>query len=190
MTSERKMELLTAVLAIAGVLCAQETRTTVTSPSPNPKDDTEPNTSSVPDAYALTGHFDRIVVVRLKNKANLLAGITKLVQEQHIQNGVFLSGIGSLRGYEVHLVTNRDLPTEDTFVKNPPADLVSVNGYVINGRIHAHMTLATPDKVIAGHIEAGNEVYTFTGVTHNFRQSAHGKCSNAARDTFCLEPIS
>jgi len=29
-----------------------------------------------------------------------------------------------------HSVANRDLPTEDTFVKNPtqPADLVSVNG--------------------------------------------------------------
>ena len=89
------------------------------------------------------------------------------MQEQHIRNGVFLSGIGSLRGYEVHSVTNRDLPTEDTFVKNPtqPADLVSVNGYVINGRIHAHMTLATPDKVIAGHMEGGNEVYTYAIVT-------------------------
>jgi predicted DNA-binding protein with PD1-like motif len=167
MKSKRRMELLTAVLATAGVLCAQETRKTVTNPSPDPKDDTKPNSNSVPDAYALTGHFDRIVVVRLKNKANLLAGITKVVQEQHIQNGVFLSGIGSLRGYEVHSVTNRDLPTEDTFVKNPtqPADLVSVNGYVINGRIHAHMTLATPDKVIAGHMEAGNEVYTYAIVT-------------------------
>jgi hypothetical protein len=38
-------------------------------------------------------------------------------------------------------------------------------GYVINGRIHAHMTLATPDKVIAGHMEAGNEVYTYAIVT-------------------------
>jgi hypothetical protein len=27
------------------------------------------------------------------------------------------------------------------------------------------MTLATPDKVIAGHIEEGNEVYTYAIVT-------------------------
>ena len=57
--------------------------------------------------------------------------------------------VGSLRGYEIHTVSNRDMPSEDTFVKNPtqPADLkVSMNGYVINGRIHAHMTIATPDK--------------------------------------------
>jgi predicted DNA-binding protein with PD1-like motif len=167
MRNKYKIKLLTSVLATAGVLCAQETRRAIKNPSPNPKDDSKPNNASVPDAYALTGHFDRIVVIRLKNKANLLAGITKVVQEQHIQNGVLLSGIGSLRGYEVHSVSNRDLPTEDTFIKNPtqPADLVSVNGYVINGRIHAHMTLATPDKVIAGHMEAGNEVYTYAIVT-------------------------
>jgi predicted DNA-binding protein with PD1-like motif len=73
---------------------------------------------------------------------------------------VILSAIGSLRGYEVHQISNRELPTQDTFEKNPlqPADLVSMNGYVIDGRIHAHMTLATPDHVIGGHVEDGNEV--------------------------------
>jgi predicted DNA-binding protein with PD1-like motif len=167
MMRKRNIAILTLVLATVGVLGAQETRWAVTNPSANPKDDTKPNSSAVPDVYALTGHFDRIVVIRMKAKTDLLAGITKIVKEQHIQNGVILSGIGSLRGYEVHSVTNRDLPTQDTVVKNPtqPADLVSVNGYVINGRIHAHMTLATPDKVIAGHMEAGNEVYTYAIVT-------------------------
>jgi predicted DNA-binding protein with PD1-like motif len=167
MMSRRKMKLLAAILMTAGVLCGQETRRTVTNPSPNPKDDTKPNSSAVPDAYAIVGHFDRIVVIRLKNKANLLAGITKVVQEQHIKNGVILSAIGSMRGYEVHTISNRDLPTQNTFVKNPtqPADLVSMNGYIVNGNIHAHMTLATPDKVIAGHLEADNEVYTYAIVT-------------------------
>jgi predicted DNA-binding protein with PD1-like motif len=40
-----------------------------------------------------------------------------------------------------------------------------MNGYVINGKIHAHMTLATPDRVIAGHVEHGTEVFTFAIVT-------------------------
>lgn len=40
-----------------------------------------------------------------------------------------------------------------------------MNGYVIDGKIHAHMTLATPDKVIAGHLEPGTEVFTFAIVT-------------------------
>jgi predicted DNA-binding protein with PD1-like motif len=72
-----------------------------------------------------------------------------------------------VRGYEVHQVSNRDFPSKDTFEKNPtaPADLVSMNGYVINGKVHAHLTLATPDKVIAGHLEPGTEVFTFAIVT-------------------------
>jgi predicted DNA-binding protein with PD1-like motif len=157
----------TTLLAAHSALLAQETRHVARNSSPDPKDDTKQNSPSVPDAYALTGRFDRIVVIRLKNRANLLEGMKKVVAEQHIQNGVILSAIGSLRGYEVHAISNRDLPTEDTFVKNPtqPVDLVSMNGYVINGRIHAHMTLATPDKVIAGHVEEGNEVYTYAIVT-------------------------
>ena len=156
-----------AVICAAVSLHAQETHRTVTNPAPNPADDTKANSSAVPDAYALTGHFDRIVVIRLKYGANLLEGMKRVLKEQNIQNGVILSAIGSLRGYEVHQVSSRDFPSQDTFEKNPmqPVDLVSMNGYVIRGRIHAHMTLATPDHVIAGHVEEGNEVYTFAVVT-------------------------
>ena len=40
-----------------------------------------------------------------------------------------------------------------------------MNGYVINGKVHAHMVLGTPDKAIAGHLEPGTEVFTFAIVT-------------------------
>jgi predicted DNA-binding protein with PD1-like motif len=154
-------------LALAGILHAQETRRTETNRSPNPADDAKANSAAVPDEYTLTGHFDRIVVVRLKYKANLLDGLKKAVADEHIQNGVILSAVGSLRGYEIHTVANREMPSKDTYMKNPtqPVDLVSMNGYVINGHIHAHMTIATPDRVIAGHVEEGNEVFTFAVVT-------------------------
>ena len=74
MMNRRRMHCLTAIFFIAATLCAQETRHTTTNPSPNPQDDTKANSSAIPDAYALTGHFDRIVVIRLKNGANLLKG--------------------------------------------------------------------------------------------------------------------
>ena len=80
MTSKRNLKLLAAVLATASMLCAQETRTTVPNPSSNPQDDSKLNSSVVPDAYALTGHFDRIVVIRLKYKANLLDGMNKIIK--------------------------------------------------------------------------------------------------------------
>ena len=161
------LKIILLLLATAPVLSAQETRRDIVNPSKNPADDAKANSPSVPDAYTLTGHFDRVVVMRFKFKANLLGGMEKMVQQEHIQNGVILSAVGSVRGYEVHQVSNRDFPSHDTFTKDPtqPADLVSMNGYVINGKIHAHMTLATPHKVIAGHLERGTEVFTFAIVT-------------------------
>ena len=37
-----------------------------------------------------------------------------------------------------------------------------MNGYIIDGKIHAHMTLATPDHAFGGHLEPGTEVFTLT----------------------------
>ena len=158
--------LLLLFLAVS-VAFAQETRRTATLPSPNPADDTKPNSPQVPDVYAVSGRFDRVVVLRLKYKTDLLAGLQKMVKQENIRNGVILSAIGSVRGFQVHQVSNRTLPSQDTFVKNPTesADLVSMNGYVIEGKLHPHITLATPDKVIAGHLEPGTEVFTFAIVT-------------------------
>jgi uncharacterized protein len=161
------MRALILFLLAASVCFAQETRRTTTLPSPNPADDAKPNNPQVPDVYAITGHFDRVVVLRFKYKTDLLAGLQKMVKQENIRNGVILSAIGSVRGYQVHMVNNRTLPSQDTFIKNhtEPADLVSMNGYVIEGKLHPHLTLATPDKVIAGHLEPGTEVFTFAIVT-------------------------
>src|ERR1700740_1380449 len=150
-------------LLAASVTFAQESRRTTTLPSPNPSDDTKPHSPQVPDVYAVSGHFDRVVVLRFKYQTDLLAGMQKMVKQENIRNGVILSAIGSVRGYQVHQVSNRTLPSQDTFVKNPtePADLVSMNVYVIEGKLHPHLTLATPAKVIAGQLEPGTEVFTF-----------------------------
>jgi predicted DNA-binding protein with PD1-like motif len=161
------LRLVLLALTTTSLLLAQETRRDTVNPSTNPAEDLKENSAAVPDVYAITGHFDRIVVLRFKYKTDLLAGMEKMVKQEHIQNGVILSAAGSVRGYHVHQVSNRTMPSHDTFVKNPtqPADLVSMNGYIINGRIHAHMTLGTPDRTIAGHLEPGNEVFTFAIVT-------------------------
>jgi predicted DNA-binding protein with PD1-like motif len=154
------------LLATSALLC-QETRREITNPSPNPADDAKPNSSKIPDVYAITGHFDRVMILRFKYKADLLAGMQQMVKQQNIKNGVILSAIGSVRGYQIHEVSNRTLPSKDTFVKNPtaPADLIGMTGYIINGRIHPHVTLANPDKAFGGHLEPGTTVFTFAIVT-------------------------
>ncbi len=156
-----------ALVAIAGSLAvAQQTRQEIVNAT-TPAEDSKANSDSVPEVYAIGGRFERIVVLRFKHQADVLAGLEKMVKEQKIRNAVILAGIGSVRGYQVHSVSNRTFPSKNMYVKDPtaPADLVSMNGYVIDGQIHAHITLANADHAFGGHLEAGTSVFTFVAVT-------------------------
>ncbi len=135
--------------------------------APTPAEDAKANSDKVPDVYAVQGQFDRILTLRFKFNSDLLAGMEDMVKREKIRNAVILSAIGSVRGYHIHQVSNRDFPSKNMFVKNPtePADLIGMNGYIMDGRIHAHMTLATPDKAFGGHLEKGTSVFTFAIVT-------------------------
>jgi predicted DNA-binding protein with PD1-like motif len=152
--------------ASAAALSGQVTRTEITRPT-TPHDDSKPNSDLVPDAYAVSGNFQRVVVLRFKYMTDLLAGMERMVKEQKIKNAVILSGVGSVRNYHIHSVSNRNFPSKNVFVKDPtaPADIVSINGYVINGRLHPHMTLTTGEQAFGGHIEPGTTVFTFAIVT-------------------------
>ena len=144
---------------------AQQTRTEVT--SARVPADTMANRKAVPDVYAIGGQFERIVVLRLKYQIDLLAGLENMVKEEKIQNAVILAGTGSVRNYHFHVVSNRTFPSRNIFVKDTtaPADIVSMNGYVIDGRVHAHITLTDSDKAFGGHLEPGTSVFTFAIVT-------------------------
>jgi predicted DNA-binding protein with PD1-like motif len=151
---------------------------------PATKEDARPNDPKVPDSYVLNAKFDRILVLRAKNKTDLLTEMEKQVKAQNIKNAVILSGIGSLRGWSVHNVASRDYPVADMFTKNPnqPVDLIAMQGYINNGVIHAHVIMAAGDKAattISGHLEKGSEVLTFAVVTLGVLNTDLGRVDDA-----------
>jgi predicted DNA-binding protein with PD1-like motif len=154
------------IAACSALLFGQQTRTEVIKAT-TPFDDTKPNSSEVPEAYAITSQFDRVLVLRLKHDTDLLAGIESMIQKHRVRNAVILSGIGSVKSYHLHVVSNRTFPSKNVFIRDPtdPADLISMNGYIIDGRVHAHMTLAKPDNAFGGHLEPDTRVFTFAVVT-------------------------
>jgi predicted DNA-binding protein with PD1-like motif len=160
----KRVILILTVLAVVVLARGQESRTEVVKPTAN---DSKANSDAVPEAYAIDGKFERVVIVRLKYQADLLAGLESVVKKEKIRNGVILSAVGSVRGYQYHTVNNRTFPSKDVFVKNPtaPADIVSMSGYVIDGRLHPHVMFANPDRAFGGHLEPGTEVFTFAAVT-------------------------
>jgi predicted DNA-binding protein with PD1-like motif len=161
------MKPLLVTLACGLALAAQQSRHEITNPSPDPADDAKGLSDKVPDVYAIPSQFDRVIVLRFKFDTDLLAGLQKMVKQQKISNAIILSGFGSVRGYQVHQVSNRTLPSKNMFVKNPtePADILGMSGYISQGVMHPHITLATPDRAFGGHLEPGTTVFTFAVVT-------------------------
>ena len=161
------MKGLLLILVLALTAAGQESRREMTNAAANPADDAKGLSDKVPDVYAIPTQFDRVVVLRFKFDTDLLAGLEKMVKQEKISNAIILSGMGSVRGYQVHQVSNRTFPSKNMFVKNPtePADVIGMSGFIANGIIHPHITLATPAKAFGGHLEPGTNVFTFVCVT-------------------------
>jgi predicted DNA-binding protein with PD1-like motif len=122
--------------------------------------------SPVPEVVTTSGQFDRVIVVRMKQHTDLLAGLQEAVEKEKIRNAVILSGIGSLTTYHIHVVDNNTFPSENVFFKDSiPVDLVSVNGYIFNGKVHTHINISDENLALGGHLEPGTTVFTFAIIT-------------------------
>jgi predicted DNA-binding protein with PD1-like motif len=120
----------------------------------------------VPSPLTFSTQFERIVLVRLTYGSDLLEGLRRAVTEERIKSAVILNGLGSLKSYHVHSVSNTELPSTNVFMKGEgPFDLTAVSGYVIDGRVHAHVTFADQRTALGGHLEPGTVAFTFAIVT-------------------------
>lgn len=120
----------------------------------------------VPSPLTFTTQFERIVIARMTFGTDLLKGLQDAVKRENIRSAVILCGIGSLTSYHLHSIAKTTLPSENIYYKaEGPYDLLNVTGYVINGRVHAHITVTNEENAIGGHLEPGTNVYTFGIVT-------------------------
>ncbi len=122
--------------------------------------------SPPPSPLTLSTQYERIVIVRLTFDTDLLDGLKKAVARENIKNAVITNGIGSLRSYHVHAVSNTTFPSTNIFYKGEgPYDLTSVEGYVLNGKVHAHINFSNEKIALGGHLEPDTRVFTFCIVT-------------------------
>jgi predicted DNA-binding protein with PD1-like motif len=116
----------------------------------------------IPEVYSITSQFESIEIIRMSSGTDLLEGLKNVVTEKKIKNAVILSGIGSVTDYHYHVVTDKNLPPANEYIKaSVSMDLVAVQGYVFNERIHAHIALSDENSVVGGHLEAGTKALTF-----------------------------
>jgi predicted DNA-binding protein with PD1-like motif len=119
-----------------------------------------------PEIQNVTTAFDRIEIIRMRSGTDMLDGLNLTVKEMKIKNAVILAGIGSVTDYHYHVVSDKNLPPAEEYPKaSVPMDLVSVQGYILNGRVHAHISLSDENSVVGGHLEKGTKALTFFIIT-------------------------
>jgi predicted DNA-binding protein with PD1-like motif len=118
------------------------------------------------DVTSVHTQFKRIEIIRLPGGADMLEGLHRAVKENNIRNGVILVGIGSVTDYHYHVVASSSLPPKNKFSKaSSPMDVVSVQGYIFDERVHAHISLSDENSVVGGHLEPGTKILTFLILT-------------------------
>jgi len=100
------------------------------------------------------------IVIGLEPDEMLLESIKEAVRKYDIQNGVVVSGVGTLKTCHLHFVTDTEFPPTDKFVMiEKPLELLSVSGIIADGEPHLHVVVSWEDKkVYAGHLEEKSEV--------------------------------
>ena len=107
----------------------------------------------------------RMIMIRVDPGEDLLDALQRAVAEHGVENGVFVSGAGSLSSYHFHVVSTAVLPPDNAFIKGEgPFDIVAITGAVLGGRVHAHVTFTDDHRTLGGHLEPGCEVLTFAMV--------------------------
>jgi predicted DNA-binding protein with PD1-like motif len=107
-----------------------------------------------------------LIAIRLNPGDDILSALREAAEKHNIKNAVILSGVGSARSHHFHVVASRVNPPKEDFTKAEKAsDIVNINGFIINGRVHAHIVHSDKDIAFGGHLEPGVEVLTFAIIT-------------------------
>jgi len=107
-----------------------------------------------------------LIFIRLNPGDDLLAALEEGAKKHSIKNAVILCGIGSARSHHFHVVGTRENPPRNDFVKAEKAsDIAGISGYIIEGRVHAHIVHSDTETAFGGHLHHGVEVLTFAILT-------------------------
>ena len=114
----------------------------------------------------MNADLGKTVVLKIESGEDLLTGIAEGAKEAGILNGIILNGIGSITKYHLHVVETPNLPPGNIFWRDTgPFDVDLINGFIIDGRVHAHVAVSNEEATFGGHLEPGCEVLTFCVVT-------------------------
>lgn len=107
--------------------------------------------------YFCTEKPGKVWVLRLDQGDMLLESIREMVGREKIEDGVVVSGIGTLDRCVMHMVTTIGYPPQEYFqvLEDTPMELASLQGVIADGVPHLHMVVGDTKSACAGHLEPG-----------------------------------
>ena len=116
--------------------------------------------------FDLSTKIKEIKIIRFDPDMDLLLEMRKFVSNKKIKNAVILNGIGSSKSYSYHVVSSPDLPPKQMHPKEEkPLDIISLQGFILDGRVHGHIIFSDEKISFGGHLEEGVKLLTFAIVT-------------------------
>lgn len=107
----------------------------------------------------------KVHVLRIDPGEDVLESVRRFLKEAGVRQAIVLGGYGTLAAYHLHWVTHNRLPVVNRFGRGEGGlELLSMNGLVVEGEPHIHVTLATPEGALGGHLELGCLAYVLCEV--------------------------
>lgn len=103
--------------------------------------------------------YGRHVIMHLGKGELVLESIQSEIKRLNIRTGIVTSGIGSARKIVYHRIGNLEKDPLNIFITmEGPTEIGAIQGLIIDGESHLHITCYGEDGAYAGHLEPGCEV--------------------------------
>ena len=94
------------------------------------------------------------IVLRLDDGEPLLESLQRLAEQKGLDCAAIVTGFGALKRTHIHVGEWDRTPPKNVFiVREGPAELCSLAGFIVDGQVHAHITASNGEWTIGGHLE-------------------------------------
>ncbi|MBI4736701.1 MAG: DNA-binding protein [candidate division NC10 bacterium] len=137
--------------------------------------------------YFVSKTTPRAILVMFDRDDLLLEGLQEVVKKERIDTAAITGGIGSLSRVHLHTITTTAVQPVDKYWSFTGAiELGSVQGSVIGGDVHAHISVYDWDgkTTYIGHLEPGSLVAYRAEVSLNVLEGVQTERYNDAEGNF------
>ena len=142
--------------------------------------------------YFVSKTTPRAILIMFDRDDLFLEGLQEVVKKEKIDTAAITGGIGSLQRVHLHTITTTAPQSADKFWSfTGPIELASVQGSVIGGDVHAHISVFDWDskQVYIGHLEPGSIVAYRAEVSLTVLEGVRTERYNDAQGNFRIRQV-